>query len=369
MTENTSYLDWNGITDRFLYIVPQGAVEDTYYNQQGTFELTEIAEKLCEAAGLPFDVLTNATHAIFCWAFRNRDVLQTCQMNGIFYFENVVILNKSAEPINIVCNEEVPDKDIGFISPLSRSEFLTNVWKDTRVGASSFPVKPSVKVIHEKLSILPVIYDTTCTEVTTEDTLVAGKRLVDAGLNPLILNFADDMEAGGVVDNGNSAQEESLWRRTNLCATQLQEFYPLRTAPQECVYSPLVTVFKDTEENDCAALTTPWTAAFIAVPGLKYPAINSQKKVCPQDMNLMREKIELIFQVGKRGGHDSLVLGALGCGVWRAPPQHVAEIMREVCNTYKGVFKHITIACLTTRGPAANNSNYTVFSNVFGDVC
>lgn len=93
MTENTSYFDWNSITDRFLYIVPVGNVDDPHYWQQGTVELTEIAQKLCEVAGLPFDSLDKAIHAIFCWAFRNHNMLQTCQMNGVFYFENVVVLN------------------------------------------------------------------------------------------------------------------------------------------------------------------------------------------------------------------------------------------------------------------------------------
>jgi uncharacterized protein (TIGR02452 family) len=269
-----------------------------------------------------------------------------------------------AEPFFRIIKDDYPLPEDVVTPPPTRGEFLTEVWRDTYARASTFPVAPSKKVWYERGCILPAIYDTTHIEVTQEDTLVAGKRLVDAGLHPLILNFADDLEAGGVVDNGNSAQEESLWRRTNLCATQLQHFYPLKQLPQEGVYSPLVTVFKDTESNDCVDLAKPWSAAFIAVPGLKHPRVNFQKKVCLEDMNAMREKIQLIFQVAKRGGHESLVLGPLGCGVWRAPPQHMAEIMRGVCNMYKGVFKHITFACLT-RGPAASNSNYTIFSSVF----
>jgi uncharacterized protein (TIGR02452 family) len=271
------------------------------------------------------------------------------------------------EPIFRIIKDDHPCPEDVATSPPTRGEFLTAVWRDTLARANDFPCKPSKKVLYACGAILPIIYDSTYIEVTQEDTLIAGKRLVDAGLDPLILNFADDLEAGGVVDNGNSAQEESLWRRTNLCATQLQHFYPLRQLPQMGVYSPLVTVFKDTEANDCADLAKPWSAAFIAVPGLKHPRVNFQGKVCLEDMNAMREKIQLIFQVGKQHGHDSLVLGPLGCGVWRAPPKHVAEIMRDVINLYKGVFKHITIACLT-RGPAANNSNYTIFSNVFKDL-
>ena len=133
------------------------------------------------------------------------------------------------EPIYAICKEDTGRALSEYVGvpQLSRSEVLTEIWKDTRVRAACFPVKPSIKVTHEKLHILPAIYDATTCEVTCEDTLVAGKRLIDAGLNPLILNFADDLEAGGVVDTGNSAQEESLWRRTNLCITQFQDFYPL----------------------------------------------------------------------------------------------------------------------------------------------
>lgn len=258
------------------------------------------------------------------------------------------------------------DEPDATFAPLSHSEILTLVWRDTRARAATFPYTPSVKVAHERGKILPAIYSHTHIEVTREDTLVAGERLVKAGLNPCILNFADDKEAGGVVDNGNSAQEESLWRRTNLCATQLQTFYPLVQAPigiQEGVYSPQVTVFKDTEENGCVDLKTPWQAAFIAVPGLKFPRINPDRHVCLEDLMAVRAKIELIFQTAKAHGHESLVLGPLGCGVWRSPPRHIAEIIQSVCRLYNGVFKQITFACYT-KGPAASNSNYTIFKQV-----
>jgi hypothetical protein len=269
-----------------------------------------------------------------------------------------------AEPIIKVIKEGAEPSEEE--APLTRGELLTLVWKDTEKRAASYPYKPSEKIYYDRMKILAAIYDTTRIEVTQEDSLVAGKRLFDARLDPAILNFADDLDAGGVVDNGNSAQEESLWRRTNLCATQLQTFYPLAQSPiQEGVYSPLVTVFKDTEENDCADLKKPWQAAFIAVPGLKFPKVNKDNMVCIEDMMAMRAKVELICQAAKTRGHDSLVLGALGCGVWRAPPRQMAQIMRSVLEMYKGVFKHIIIACYT-RGSAGSNSNYTIFKEVFG---
>jgi uncharacterized protein (TIGR02452 family) len=269
------------------------------------------------------------------------------------------------EPVFEIVKIGVEEEPLSTLPPLSASEHNVLVWRDTTERAATFPFKPSVKISHERGKILCAIFPSTHVEVTPEDSLVAGQRLHAAGFNPCILNFADDLDAGGVVDNGNSAQEESLWRRTNLCATQLQSFYPLVQAPagvQEGIYTPLATVFKG-PEPECADLAHPWPAAFIAVPGLKYPRVNHQKMVCLDDMMAMRAKIELIFQAAKEAGHDSLVLGALGCGVWRAPPRQMAEIFRALCAQYNGVFRHITFACLA-RGPAASGSNYSIFKEV-----
>jgi uncharacterized protein (TIGR02452 family) len=212
----------------------------------------------------------------------------------------------------IIKEDHDPTPTATATSPLSASERNVQTWIDTQARATSFPFKPSVKVRYERDKILCAIFPSTVVEVTPEDTLVAGERHVQMRLNPLILNFADDDEAGGVVDNGNSAQEESLWRRTNLCATQLQTFYPIAQDPvQEGIYTPEATVFKDTEANNCADLRTPWQAAFIAVPGLKFPRTNHQNLVCLEDLMRMRAKIELICQTAKKYGHDSLVLGPL----------------------------------------------------------
>jgi uncharacterized protein (TIGR02452 family) len=86
-------------------------------------------------------------------------------------------------------------------------------------------------------------------------------------------------------------------------------------------------------------------------------------------MMAMRAKIELIFQAAKAAGHESLVLGPLGCGVWRAPPKQMAEIFRSICVMYKGVFKQITFACLAGDASfASNESNYTIFKEVLSTV-
>ena len=37
-----------------------------------------------------------------------------------------------------------------------------------------------------------------------------------------------------------------------------------------------------------------------------------------------------IFRIGLLHHHDSLVLGAFGCGAFRNPPAHIARLFHEV---------------------------------------
>ena len=61
------------------------------------------------------------------------------------------------------------------------------------------------------------------------DCLVACKQLIDAGNNPAILNLADILVPGGCVESGPGAQEESIFRRSNITRTLTQDFYPCRS--------------------------------------------------------------------------------------------------------------------------------------------
>jgi hypothetical protein len=93
MNNSSSYSDLDDIVNRFLYIVPIGDRDNRYYWEQCTIELTELARKICSAANLPSSLLNQVIQVIFCWTFRNYIELQTSQSLGIFYFENVVVLN------------------------------------------------------------------------------------------------------------------------------------------------------------------------------------------------------------------------------------------------------------------------------------
>lgn len=248
------------------------------------------------------------------------------------------------------------------VLPKNIFEWRIRIWNDTRELSFDFPFKPSEKIVYDPAFIMEKRYATTHIHVYNKDTIVAGHDLQEKGYNPLLLNFADDHYAGGAVETGSGAQEEALFRRTNYCATLEQDkFYPI--LHNEAVYSPRVSVFRDTEENKYRLLRTSFKVSFIAVPGLYLPRVTKEKRLSKEDETILKNKIRLILQVAYKRGHDSLVLGALGCGAWRNPPRHVAEIFKSVLDEYIGAFQEVVFACFDTT-PEPNN--YTIFQEVLG---
>jgi uncharacterized protein (TIGR02452 family) len=248
--------------------------------------------------------------------------------------------------------------------------FRTDVWKETQAMADKYPFLPSEKITFERGFVVERKYDGTDVTVEDIDSIEAGREMINMGLNPLVLNFADDKFAGGAVEVGSGAQEESLFRRTNLCLTLLQDtgFYPIRN--NEAVYTPMATVFRDVEGNKNRVLEEAYPLAFVAVPGIHNPRLTAEGRLNENDEEVLRHKVRLIFQVGAKGGHDSLVLGALGCGAWRNPPEHVAEIFKGVLIEYRGMFKKIVFACLNfgeggyVRAGTGRVSNFDIFTRV-----
>jgi len=56
--------------------------------------------------------------------------------------------------------------------------------------------------------------------------------------------------------------------------------------------------------------------------------------------------MRIIFYISLLHGHDSVVLSAMGCGVFKNPPGHIAELFSEVLaeENFRGKFKHILFA-------------------------
>ena len=177
--------------------------------------------------------------------------------------------------------------------------------------------------------------------VECNDCLVAAGRLVNEGYNPVLLNFASAGHPGGGVETGARAQEETICRRSTLTrsiysfdakyasrygyALQAGEHYPI-VSEFSAVYSPAVTVFR--EGIDCLFMEEPYDVAVVTCAALnlngKYPIKLTPDGHMPQTaIDITRNKIQTVFRIGLTYGHDSLVLGAFGCGAFKNPPAEI----------------------------------------------
>lgn len=168
---------------------------------------------------------------------------------------------------------------------------------------------------------------------------------------PVVLNLSDDFAAGGAIMMGSGAQEESLWRRTALCHTQKQWLYPLCVPgkPADLLYSPEVPVLRDTEAKGYAWFPAPYRRLdFIAIPALKYPKPQKDGGLSVADQHTLEERLRLVLRVAAHKGNDVVILGAMGCGAWRSPPQAVADVFARVLPEFNGCFQQIFVAILNT---------------------
>ena len=239
------------------------------------------------------------------------------------------------------------------------------IWKETAEAAYKIGAPPSLKFVPADVEKAISRGWETPIRIVDADCLDTARGMISRGLRPVVLNLSDDITAGGAVDIGSGAQEESLWRRTALCATQTQDFYPLG---RSLIYSPAVPVLRDTEQYDYAWLTKPWTVDFIACPALKYPHWIATDEdpagdLKPADKEELAARLRLILDVAAKMGNDSVVLGPMGCGAWKNPPRAVARVFQRVLPEYDGCFREIAIAALTTSGGAVV-TNARIFADM-----
>lgn len=226
------------------------------------------------------------------------------------------------------------------------------IWKDTVKHSLDNPPPPSSsKYSHHLLGIDLPENPKHCTsvQVYNTDTLDLAFGAITLGYNTAILNMANNETPGGGVRNGATAQEECIFRRSNIFMTLTDNLYKLDEL--ELIYTPKFTIFKDSEYN----YYSDWSCSCISIAALrKHPGT---KLYSEQEREIMKAKIELMFRIGIVKGHDCLVLGAFGCGAFYNPPFEVMKLFREVMTIYNGYFKCVLFAVKSGSG----NINYKTF--------
>lgn len=227
-------------------------------------------------------------------------------------------------------------------------------------------------------------YRQTIVDVQNIDCLYAGARLKEQGYNPAVLNMASRRNPGGGVSTGAGAQEETLFRRTNLFRSLYQfapyaEQYGVKPSHHQYpldrnfggVYTPDAIYFRESEQKGYALLEEPVNLSFITVAGMNRPDLTDDGYIADHHVEPIKNKIRTIFRMGLAHGHDSLVLGALGCGAFRNPPRHVARLFHEVMeeSEFKNKYRRIVFAILDDHNAHQRHNpegNFRPFVEEFG---
>ena len=256
----------------------------------------------------------------------------------------------------------------------------------------------SAKLYKESFRVTPPKRFHTKTDCVNEDCVQVAKRLLDQGLRPAILNLASSVHPGGGYHKGSNAQEESLCYVSTLSQALYRFCDPTRKCVRDSgvdfvesgypldrnfggIYAPNVCFFRENEAGFYRLRANPFTCAVISVASLA-----NRRERCPDDFEvryfredgtlteegreIQKNKIRTLFRIAIENGHDSLVLGAFGCGAYHLLPEEVSALFAEVLKEeeFHGAFRALVFAILegpSKRKPTGREGRFAPFYDRF----
>jgi len=188
------------------------------------------------------------------------------------------------------------------------------------------------------------LFNETRIQVRNETTLHAAQRLVEKGLRPIALNFANGVHPGGGFLSGARAQEEVLCRSSALYHTLVGDpMYtyhaerPLPDSSDWVIYSPDVPIFRS---DDGTELDRPWLLSFLTCAAPYAPSVGQ-----PKSGALIQKRILRILSIASAYGYEVLVLGAWGCGAFANDTMRTANDFRQALEiNFSGHFSEVVFA-------------------------
>lgn len=232
-----------------------------------------------------------------------------------------------------------------------------NAWKDT-INHYIDSEKYSSQ-IYNNVTLDPSLPKTrspsTHIKVVEQDCIYAALEVLEG--RTCILNMADWVKAGGAVAEGSRAQEEELFRRSNLHMHLHQNYYPMTLF--QTVYSSNVEFIKNGFDKGYTLMAEPRTFDVISAPAICGPDTDEdgQRYVYEADIEIMRIKIRNLILIAAERQVNTLILSAWGCGAFGCPPTHTAQLFKEIMQEYDGLIPNIIFAII--------GYNYEPFATVF----
>ena len=267
-------------------------------------------------------------------------------------------------------------EDNGYTLPDGKSILLRN-YQSSRKRSSFY--SRAFTASFEPLNNPPEI------TVSSDDCLDAAHKWVDDGLEVSVLNMASRRNPGGGVIKGAGAQEEYLFRCSDYYkflyryAPYAHEYNLTRSHHQYPldrnfggIFSPEVAIFRENEKSGYKLAGSVWKVNMIAVAGMNSPRLiheDGKERIAPELVEGVKNKIRTIFRIACDQKQRNLVLGALGCGAFHNPPEHIAELFRDVlCEPeFSGAFSRICFAVKTDHN-SHGGKNYDAFKKSLGRI-
>ena len=193
---------------------------------------------------------------------------------------------------------------------------LIEVFEDTKKYTLDNNLTKSKTTKHTFSEIEPTHLLGKCNiSVVNSDTVSAALDFSLLGKTAL-LNMASYKKPGGGVKNGARAQEECLFRCSNLSEVIPTSHYRLKE--DECLYTSKGIFFKDFNYD----YITPTEIDVITMPAINlngYELTDFKKYI-----NINKNKIRLILSLSIKNKVKNIILGAWGCGVFKNNPVQIA---------------------------------------------
>ena len=220
--------------------------------------------------------------------------------------------------------------------------------------------------------------------VVSDDCLDAAHKWIREGLDVSVLNMASRRNPGGGVQKGSGAQEEYLFRCSDYFMfmygfADYAEQYGLKRSKYQYpldrnfggIYSPNVCVFRENESTGYRLSESVRHVNMIAVPAMNSPRlvnVKGEERISGDLVGGVKNKIRTIFRIACANAQRNLILGAHGCGAFHNPPEHIAELFRDVLSEqeFSGAFSRICFAVKTDHN-SKGGRNYDAFAKVFSD--
>ncbi len=281
-------------------------------------------------------------------------------------------------------------------------EANTNLLKswDTKILGDRNSKINNTKVYKEEFNVNCNNSFNTIFDCVNEDCVDTAFRLINEEYNPAILNLASNIHPCGGYDKGSGAQEESLCYSSTLSQSLYQFGDPKRKYFKEAnlkhipgvypmdinnggIYSPNVCFFRNNIEKYYTLREKPFECSVISVASLSNRQKNewtndesiyfdSNGLLTSEGVEIESNKIRTIYRIALDNNHDSLVLGAFGCGVYQLNPNQVANLFKKVLEEpeFNNKFKKIVFAIYegkeSARKVVGKNGKFKPFYDIFG---